>query len=192
MQIHVKGGVPYDFKARGYTSLKPVYGTMECVRYAKEQLEQRKKHLLSVLELKHDMSPDISETNVHSHSSIYIILDGTTKELMILDGAAKGYAGEGPRGALALDTYLDSLNIPLYRRLFSREMIQRVESEKVVKSPRPKLPRFSLNKMDRIKRRAKVACLELVPPFSFDKLHENMSLEEMLEAVDFHQHGYYV
>jgi len=187
MQIKVAGGCPPQFQAKDYTSKKPVYGTMECVEYVKNQLYARQANKLSALELKHEFSESKDPSfSVYPHNCTYLILDQKQRELLVIQGMAKGYDGEGPRGALTLDCYLDLLNIPTNRVMLTKEMIRMWKGEKTVNTPAPRLQRFSLQNLTRVKKRIKLANIN--GEDSLAGLYDSMPIEEMFALMDFHAH----
>lgn len=191
MRVRVKGGVPANFFSRGYKTLEPVYSTMESVEYLKKQIVKRKNHRLSCLELKHHIDKETSNKNICEHECTYLIFDATAKEIMVIDGMAKGYVGEGPRGALTIDAYLQLLNVPLSRTVLCKEMIQRFNNQKTINVPKQSKLKFSLDKLNSVRRNARMIGLRLREPGGFDKLYHKMPIEDMVNALDFHSYGHW-
>lgn len=162
-------------------------GTKDAVGDVKKLLITNINDPLSALELKHDYHKNTNFgafANRMAHMCIYIVFDKATGEAYtFVDDFAKGYGGEGARGALTMDTYIDLLNIPINRKNMSRESVFIV--------PTPKKPKFTLENLARAKQRARRAHMEIDPRTKggFAVLYEGMPLDEMLSAMDFHQLG---
>jgi hypothetical protein len=93
------------------------HGTID---YLKNRLLEMEGHKVSALELKYGFTKD----DEGFHYSTYIFVDVTKKDFIFLPNAfAKGYAGEGSRGALTLDNYITLLDIPIKRTRVSDETI---------------------------------------------------------------------
>lgn len=192
MKLYIVGGNENHISAEHYSVLPNSIGvcvssTTETVEYAKQELQNREHHRLSAAELKHNFSP---ESNGHRpHNCIYIIADADKKELLRMDGAAKGYRGEGPRGALTLDSYFDLLGIPVYRRILSTEMIQKWNGEKEIEMPRPRRAIVTLEHLVRVQKRARDVGLRLWDKDSFYRLSNETTVRELLDSIDFENRG---
>ena len=148
----VQGKTPV-FSAQGYESRKSVGDTtFECLDYLKEFFTGRINHCLSVVELKHGFK---SDSDQRAHDCVYLILDASSRELVRVDGMTKGYRGEGPRGALTLDIYVDLLNIPVEKHIVSIEAIDASTPSRSFQAREPMQPRFSLDNLRRSRNRAK-------------------------------------
>jgi len=189
--VQLVQGKPPVFSAQGYESKKSVgYTTFECLDYLKGFFTGRIHHSLSVVELKHGFNW-YKASDPGAHNCVYLILDASSRELIRVDGMTKGYAGEGPRGALTLDIYVDLLNIPAERHVVSRESIDASTPSKSFPAREPMQPRFSLDNLERSRNRAKKARLGSPIGRWFEELHPDMRIEDMLEVMDFHKHGLY-
>ncbi len=191
----VARGVSKDpiIMALGYNPVHAGSGTYECVKFVRDQLLVRRDHKLSAVELKHSFAGDHIMRTVENrtpHNCVYLILDANAKEMLRIDGMAKGYAGEGARGALTLDTYLDFMRIPTKRVFFSRDSLRTADFSKVIYAPQPEYPHFIScrpDDLDRAKRRASDAGWDKKSiDDHFDKLHIGMPLDEMMGAMNFH------
>lgn len=187
-------------EAKDYTLQYPACSsTQGCIDYIQKQLLQRQEHCLSAVELKHSFSSKKDSglgpnpRSCYAYDCIYLILDKNARELLTLEGMTKGYAGEGPRGAITLDTYLDLMNFSIKRVILAKMSIQKWNGERIVEAPAPVRPKLSLKHLVRVKRRAKEVGITLYASqkVGFDKLYEGMPIEEMVSTVDFYHHGHW-
>lgn len=190
--VQLVQGKPPVFSAQGYQSGNSVgYTTFECLEYLKGFFTGRIHHSLSVVELKHGFSGHKDNDHV-AHHCVYLILDASAQELVRVDGMTKGYVGEGPRGALTLDAYIDLLNIPVERHTISSEALCESTPSRSFPAREPMQPSFNLDNIDRSRSRANKVRMSLPPGRGFDALRSDMKIEEMMELVDFHKHGHYL
>lgn len=189
--VQMVQGKPPVFSAQGYQPRSSVgHTTFECLDYLKGFFTGRIHHRLSVVELNHRFSGR-KESNPAARDCVYLILDASSQELVRVDGMTKGYAGEGPRGALTLDVYIDLLNIPVERHTISSKALCESTPSNSFPARDPTQPSFNLDNLERARSRANKASIVLPPGYGFDKLRSDMKIEEMMELMDFHKHGYY-
>lgn len=208
MEIQIMGRAGHSpiIEAKDYTLQYPACSsTQGCIDYIQKQLLQRQEHCLSAVELKHSFSCSKKDSGLgpnprscYAHDCIYLVLDKNARELLTLVGMAKGYSGEGSRGAATLDAYLDLMNIPIKRVILVRKMVQKWNGKRIVEAPAPVKPELNLEHLVRVKRRAKEINIKFrflpkvgFDKFGFDKLYERMPIEEMLNAVDFYHYGFW-
>jgi len=129
----------------------------------------------------------------------YILLDDTRREVVIFpDGFAKGYFGEGSRGALTIDSWLYLLGIPRCRRCvsekFAKTFFKYVGEEPVklykINMPEPRYVTYD-PKPEVIKKIIqKVHHTQLPSAIEdtrrFSESWENVSLDQALDLLDFH------
>jgi hypothetical protein len=165
----------------------------ENLKFFQDELIARRDHGLVGVELKNGFSPRTVMGEFkgrYCHNALYLLLDETAKEILEIEGMCKGYAGEGVRGAIAVDTALDLLGIEILRQRICRNFIRQERREvRYFNLPPFNKPVFDPSHVPRARRRARKARIQLVKPAGFDRLKEGMELEDVLRMVDFYEHG---
>ncbi len=184
MILILRGGENYRIQTAGYTAGEPITDSVGTVSRTAEVLKTL--HPLAVVEVKRRIHSGVTELKLRHQETEYLILDRSERTVHRLQGAPKGYAGEGPRAALTLETYFDLLDIPVTRSYLHPTFRRSNDNPQFITTQEPRVPHYTLEHLAR----AKKAFLELNGA-GFEGLTEDTTLDEMLRLVDFRANGHF-
>lgn len=192
IEVTISGGLPPLIHALNYTTDYPQdsFCTADAVDYLRKQLIHRQGDRLAAIEIMHgfDVCKGMIKGPVRSD---YLLIDESKREILpVLGGTTKGYVGEGPRGAMTFDAYLMALSIPLTTRAFPQQNLRDPAFEEIILVPHTSPIRISSAAIRDIKKKALDAGLVL-PSLSQESNQKTLSLEELLELLDFHHYARY-
>ncbi|MEK6825746.1 MAG: hypothetical protein AABY00_03090 [Nanoarchaeota archaeon] len=203
MELTVYNSIPFVIHTLDYTTVYPSYslpGFSEkdtssgvlpldgLVPHLRGQLLSRRFHALGILETRYACFPTHSLLcQPENYSSHYFLIDGGTREILpYLQVAAKGSRGDSPRAWLTFEAYIGLLSIPVV----SVALPEDFQSECILFEEEYRIPTINLTYLEDLAAVAHDYRLHLQSP-GFDAFHEQMSIEEVLEAADFYKNGYY-
>lgn len=191
MRMHIKGGLDPGFNFSNYKGTGIVTGPGSKINAAfKEYIIERKRHKLTAIEIKHNFDDERNPIyGIKPHECIYLFFDANEKEMFRID-ATKGDVHAKHRVALTIDICSFLLNIPMSHTVFSINSINESDNEKYVWISPPRKPKLILRE-DYLKA-AKEKTYRSRVKFKkggFDALHEGMSLEKVIETLNFYYFG---
>lgn len=189
MLVTLKAGPEYPIESPGYMVLPPFTDSGLCV--ARVAYLIKTNHPLSALELKRKIGPVSPDLDMQLQDIEYLVMDGTSRTIDRIRGVGKGYAGEGHRAAITIETYFDLFNVPLLRNILPSRMSTAKGGTLTLAFPNPQIPKYDLTHVQRAKKRAKDHYLALREG-GLDQLSPDTSLDDVLTLADFRTSGHWV
>lgn len=201
MILRLTRGDPMNYSIAGYKPYVPAPSKdpVANLEYFRRQLVRRRYDPLAAVELEHMFSPACVTQpfkGKQAHSSILLLLDNRAREILEIEGLARYSDGINARVALTMDVALYLLGVQTLSVKVCEDVIQQEPGiMKRVRTPglvRPSVRNVTAERVQGARAKAELAHLRLREPAGFDKLHEYIPLQNLLELTDFVKHGEFV